>query len=479
MTSGPIPFLANQGSGSDELGGASPLALNLVKESSGAIRRRPGIRAYSGAPSTSIDEDGLIGIYITVDGTMYAVSNRAGERPIYRVTAGGFAALGGGSFPATLDGPARPTFAETESLLVIAGGKHLQKVELIPGTAGRLGGTPPESTHVVANALRLLANDAFLDKTKVRYSDIAQGTVTYAGHEIWDNLNGDGGFVSAESRPDPVVAVYENTNEVFVWGATSLQIFRPDPSTVYSPVGTEENGCSAPYSVIKADQQFAWLDQYRRIIMGGGRGQQVLSEPIQRTLNDMSAYRDCFGMRVVNGPLDVLLWSFPTDGRTFAFQRGSAWGQWTGPRRSRWPVNCLTQHPDTGAVVVGLSDGRIGELSLHAEDDLGEPIEAYAETGYINRGTERQKHCQCVRLALRRGTHGLATAPVGMLRWRDRPGPWEGEIPVDFGDSGDTETVVEYYGLGVYRRRDWSFQFDGAGQYTLISATEEFEVLET
>ena len=479
MTDAAIPFVPNQGSGSDSLGGGSPLAVNLVTETTGAIRRRPGIRAYAGVTDDVVDESGLIGIHVTLAGKVVVVGNGPGERTLYRLGASAAVPIGASGNASKLNGLSRPVFAETEPLLIIAGGKKLQKIELASFESNRLGGDPPDATHIVANAQRLLANDASVDRTKIRYSDIAQGTITYAGHEIWDNLTGDGGFISAESRPDPVVAVGETTNEVFVWGTTTLQIFVPDPSTVYSPVATEENGMSAPYSAVKADGQFAWLDQYRRFVMGGGRGNTVLSAPIQRTLNTMTHYEDCFGYRALTGPIDCLVWSFPRDGRTFSFQRGSAWAQWTGLRRSQFPVLCSAQHPITGAILVGLSDGRVGELTLDAEDDFGTPIEAYCETGFLNRGTERRKWCMSVKLALRRGTHRVSQAPVGWLRWRDRPGPWEGEIPVDFGADGDTETVFEVRGLGVYRRREWSFQFDAAGEFLLISATEEYEVLES
>jgi hypothetical protein len=477
VTTAPIPFTNQQASSTDSLGGASPLALNIVSDQA-IVRRRPGLRRHAGAPAEVVNDTGLAGVYVTLDGRLWAVAASGPERAIYKVSADGADMLGASVHLHGVRGTLRPTFAETESLLVIAGGAQLQKVELATDTSARLGGNPPLATHVVANASRLLANDATVDKTKVRYSDIAQGTVTYAGHEVWDNQNGDGGFVTAEARPDPVLAIGENTNEVFVWGSGTLQVFAPDPSVVYGNVVTEENGISAPYSALKVDQQFAWLDQARRVVMGNGRGQTILSTPIQLELNQLADVSDCHAFRFLQGPRDARCWRFPTDGRTYMFQKGAGWSQWSGPRRGRFPVNCLAVNPVTSEHVVGLDDGRIAELTFAAEDDLGEPIEAYVQTGYVDRGSTAKKVCNCVRLKLRRGTGDGADGPMGWLKWRDRPGPWTGEIPIDLGSSGDVDAVIEYRSLGVYRTREWLFQFDSPGTLQLISAVEDFEILE-
>lgn len=485
MTQQPIPFTNQQASSSDSLGGASPAAHNVISDQA-MVRRRPGLRTYSGAPAAAIDANGLEGIYITLDGRLWAVAGNGAasssglDRPIYSISAGGAIAIGGGLAPNGLSGTKRPTFAETEMLLVVAGGQYIQKVELATLVSDRLGGDPPQSTHVVANSSRLLANDFTVDKTKVRFSSVALGTTTYAGNEIWDPTAGNGGYVTAEARPDPVVAIYENTNEVFVWGTTTLQVFAPDPTLVYGSVAVEENGNGAPYSVLKIDQQFAWIDQAKRIVIGNGRGQQIISTPIQLELNQI-ALEGAHAFRFLEGPLDAMCWRFPADGRTYSFQKGAGWSQWSGIGRSSFPVTCMAVDPNTNAHVVGLEDGRIAELSMDADDDLGTPIDAYIQTGYVNRGTDNRKNCVAVRITLRRGTTSSTSAtlgPLGWLKWRDRPGPWTGEIPIDFGVSGETDPVVEFRSLGVYRRREWMFQFTSSEQLTLVSAVEEFEILE-
>lgn len=481
MTSGAIPFANLQESGYDELGGASPIAVNVMVDARGVVSKRPGIEAATGlATSSVIEATGLSGVYATNDGNIFAVGDTLAERNIYRVTAAGATALNSGGSPHGLRGNERPVFAETEMLLLLAGGREPQKVELATLLSNRLGGSPPIATHVIANNNRLLMNDIQADKTKARYSDVALGTTTYAGHESWSLAGvGTSGYFTAEARPDNVVALGENTGEVFVWGTGTTQTFGPDASLVYAPIATIELGMGAAYSSIKQDAQFHWFDHKRRFVTSDGRGYDHISKPIQKQLDAMATVNDCFGARVTGGNVDQLLWTFPTDGRSFAYQKGVGWAQWMGwdtgtGNWSRLIVNGFASVPGEATTLVCTTTGRIGKFSVDAATDFGAPIVARVVTGYLNRETENKKQCLAVRLALRRGQ----TTEQAYFGFRDRPGDEWTRIPIELGPSGDTETVVEFRSLGVYRRRQWYFEFSGDSALALVSATEEYEVLE-
>jgi hypothetical protein len=334
---------------------------------------------------------------------------------------------------------------------------------------------------VAAIAQRLVANDLTLDPGTVRYSDIAGGTVTYAGHEVWTDGVGDAGAVTAEGRPDPVLAIAENTNELFAFGSTSVQIFAPDPQDVFATVSAREYGLGASNSVVKSDTLIFWLDEKRRFVLGDGRSFEVISDAIKGALDAMGTVDDCFGYRVVLGPVDAVVWTFPSEGRTFVFQKGSGWGQWQSWKGNAWAQFLVTAHLlrfGDARNIVGLDSGRVSELSFEAETDLGHPINAHVTTGYLDHGTDGRKHCEAVLLALRRGETTSSTEPQAWLRYRDRPGPWQGSIPVRLGRSGDTEIVVRLGSFGTYRRRQWQFEFSGPESLVLLGATEEFTLLE-
>src|SRR5687768_5750704 len=120
----PIVFGNNQQSGLEPLGGASPIAINVITDKTGAVMQRPGIKLATGIISSSaIDGDGVIGLYETEGRKLYAVGDAGpGEgRSIYRIDGGGKLELSN-SIDTYLMGSTRPVFAETEMLLVIAGG---------------------------------------------------------------------------------------------------------------------------------------------------------------------------------------------------------------------------------------------------------------------------------------------------------------------------------------------------------------------
>ncbi len=450
--------------------------MNVVVDPSGAVTRRPGMMLYDVAPILPVNAGGIDGLFATDDGVLLAASVGPG-RVLYEVAGGSAVAL-----QTNLPGTERPIFAQTEMLVAMAGGREILKYVRQSHTVDLLGGNPPLASHVIAHASRLLANDTQVNKTAVRYSSTFIGDTSYAGAENW-TFAPPAGYITAEARPDNVVAVHENTNNVFVFGQGTLQVYGPDASAVYLPEATREDGCGAPYSVIKQDQAFAWLDQYQRFVVSDGRSIKVISDPIAKTLDEIDTYSDCFGYRVMTGNVDCLVWTFPSDGRTFVYQAGSGWGQWSGYRASTTaftPFTVLSHYlrQDTNTNVVGTTDGYVAELSTEALTDLGDPIKAYIETGYVSRGTDQRKHCQCVRFAFRRGTVTGGTGPQAFFSYRDQPGPWEPSIPIDLGRSGDTHPVLEFRSLGTYRRRQWRFEFTGAEELVLVSASEDFEVLE-
>jgi hypothetical protein len=475
-----IPFAPLQESGSEELAGASPVAWNVVVDDKGCVRRRPCITTYDAAPSGVVDENGIVGLFSTTSGDLYAVGNAPVFKSIYKVGGGSATELSESNIQ-RVHGDRRPTFAETEMLVVIAAGQEPHKIERATDACSRLGGSPPPASHVVANASRLLMNDIVEQKTWVYYSSTATGRITFAGFEQWSGV-GNSGVFTAAARPDPIVALGENTNEVFVMGSTTVQTYGTDPSFIYSPAYTREYGCVAPYSIIRDDNTLTWMDEKKRIVRSDGRSFSVVSEAIAKTLADLTVVSDCFGYRVRTGYVDALVFTFPTEGRTFVYQKNSGWSQWGSWDDSiaNWTPFSVTAHAQVfgeDVNVVGLSDGRIGKLTLAAQTDFDETVVASVTSGFLDRGTSNRKFCKSVRFTMRRGFTTSSDEPVLWLEWRDDLGGWGQAVPVSLGASSDFETVVTLRSLGTYRTREWRVTFSGPEDIALVNVTEEFEIL--
>lgn len=480
----PIPFLPNQQSGLEELSGGSPVAINVTMDSLGAVTRRPGLSDYQGR-TQSASSDQILGLWESNQSKLFGIRQTGPFRRVVEINSLGEVNLSTGPLGSLL-GTGRPMWAETEDRVVIVGGDQPIQVDPSGGLARQVGGNPPKATHVAANSARLLLNDTTQFPKIVWFSDISGQTT--GGYEAWSAAEGPstGTAASFQGLPnlEQATAIGEGAGLVFVWGRTRTQVFVPDPTVIYAPETANEVGISAPYSIVKVDQNFAWLDHLRRFILSDGRTVTPISDPaIQGTLNALTRVDDCFGWRFLFGNTDALVWTFPTDGRTFVYQKTAGWSQWQGwdPTAERWtqlPILSHVTRASNNEHVAGTTDGRIALFSPSNTTDFGQPILASVTTGFMDHGTARAKVCRAVRLSMRRGESGAATEPVGILSWRDNLGDWNSGIPVGFGSPDDKEVVVRLPCVGgTYRRRQWKWTFSGAGAMTLAAVTEEYEVL--
>jgi hypothetical protein len=384
--------------------------------------------------------------------------------------ASNFSTSGATSF---LAGTARPVFAETQFRLAIAGGLAPAKIDSGATQAAVLGGSPPDSDQIAALASRLFTNDLTSASTAGR---IRRSGVASAGNETWDALN----FSTAEARPDAVVAIRENSNELFVFGETTLQVFTPDPVSILAPGRAVNRGCAAAGSVIRADEHFAWLDDQDQFVVSDGRSGDVPSDPIAATIESIDTVSDCWGFRLNIDQFDLLTWKFPTDGRTLAYQRGSGWAQWSGydetiGGHTVLPVTAHYYWPTERLHLAGLDDGRVVKFDPAAYTDLVETIKAEVTTGFINRGTDAYKFTDALHLTFKRG-RSSSTEPQVFLSWRDDEGAFGSPISIGLGTTGDYVSTVTKRTLGGYRRRQWKLEFSSDAELVLASVTEDFTI---
>jgi hypothetical protein len=468
MPTAKLFFGNQQATGDSSLAGAPEIAYNVVIDRTGAVRRRPGIVAWDGFPDEAPVSERIDGVH-AFQGDLYYVTE---SRKVFQVSGGlaaDFSTAGAGSF---LAGTSRPTFAETQFRLVIAGGLAPSKVDAGATNADLLGGSPPDSSQVIALASRIFSNDLTSATTagRIRYSKPGA-----AGNEEWPVLS----FTSAEARTDSLVALRENSNELFAFGETTLQVFVPDPSLTLVPQRAVNRGCGAPGSVIRADEHFAWLDDQTEFVVGDGRAMDIVSSPISATLEEIGTVSDAWGTRIKIGQTDLLAWQFPTDGRTFAYQQGSGWAQWSAwdeaLGHTPWPVTAHYYWPSQRLHLVGTADGRIAQLSATAGTDLGDPIRAEVTTGFINHGTDAIKFTDGLRLTFRRSSTA-ASPSYALLSWRNDTGPFEEPRRIDLGSGTDYTIQRELRTLGGYRRRQWQLTWPPEADFVLAGAEEEFSL---
>jgi hypothetical protein len=474
---GKLDFASGQRSSDEQLAGAIPQSVNVLVDAMGAIHVRPGISAWGDFdPSPLWDNTTSVdGITIWNDYPVYVTSDRLVHA---QLAPGNGQDLSDATATTQLDAADRPVFATTRTRVVIAGGGALQAwAGPTSGLSGRLSGSAPNATHVVAIAQRLVVNPVGLTG-QIQWSDTGD-----AGNLTWI-----GEFMELESQPDPLPALYENTGELIGGGTETVQTIAPvpDPEEFFQSVRTWSSGFGAPYSFAANDETFGFLDSRRRIQLSNGRSYKAISDlGITESLQALPTISDCWGFRVQIAGWNLLGWHFPTAGRTFIFDvdretwsewRGYSGGQWTA-----WAAKSLAFWPEQNLHLVGLGDGTIAKLDTTAVSDMGDPVVADIYTGFTDHGVDNFKQHISTRFTFKRGlgAFGATPGPHCQLFWRDSTGAWEEPYELPLGNVDDPNPVVEVRSLGVYRTRQWRLRMSDGVPLTFVGATETFEVLET
>lgn len=462
----------------EELQGAAPKLINFLPAPDGSLRIRPLVQPWSDFPAPAPAGDPIVGLTIWKGNVVYVSQNATtGVRKLWAWQGpSNVIALSDSTSATQLEGTGRPVFTMDSDRVVVAGGGAPQKWDGT-GLSSRLGGSPPNVSHLGYAATRFIGNASDL-------SGILYWTPPGVGnHETW-NTSLD--FAEAESAPDAVVGLYTAANEAFAFGQSTTQIFVPDPETAFSTTTASLSvGCAAPYSPLNCDSTFSWLDDRRRFVDSDARQFNLLSSPtLAKSVSKLGTVADCWGARIRIDAWDLLVWTFPTEGKTLCYDRSTKkWSEWLsfdGVNWTPWVGQSYVYWPDENLHLVGLADGTIGTLSLDATVELSQGVKAVSRTGFMDGGTSNRKLSKVLRLKLRRGTTATtsSTVPVAEIAYRDDLGAFVGRQQFSLG-AGDYAPVIERWGLGQYRTRQYELTFMGSAEFVLSEAKEMLEPCET
>jgi hypothetical protein len=494
---GAISFAGTEDKGSSELGGAMPQVTNVIVDATGTMRARPGMVPWPAF--TQVSSSAVIGMCSFQDWLVYVTADRL----VHAISSGGTTLeLSDPGDPTTwLDGGGRPSFVQGLRMLVIAGGGQMQKW-LGTGLSARLlntgapilggdpnpGGPPPAATHICGVAQRLVAKVAN-----------TSGQFWWSGpldmYEDWDmnsSSGGDAGFIQASGKPDPLVAMFDNTNEIFAFGPLTLQVFDPsstqistDPVTDvavvqdFMPNRALDIGVLAPDSIISVDNTFALVDRYRRVLLTDARSFKEIGKSVARVLRQIDGIETALGFKIRFGRYDFLAWMFPSVGYGLIFDTASGnWSEWrawgpSGPLNVS--ITSFYDWAESDLAVVGLSNGQIALFTDDATTDLGNPINIKLVSGFTSHGVAARKHCHTLLLTFRRTFIPTASSGHVRLSYRNYEGAWTLVRDIQLG--ADPYAVITLRSLGVYRTRQWMLEYTGSDQLEFVGAQEEYETL--
>jgi hypothetical protein len=475
-----IPFYASEDRSSDPITGSMPLSVNVIADQSNALPVRPGTSAWSQWPSTATSGSPVIGMTAWRNFLVWVQA----DRKIRAMPIGGqVMELSNDEEDTLLDGSLRPSFVPGRNMLVIAGGGAMQKwagtgiSERLTNTGA--GGDPPDTNQVVAVAQRLIAA-----------VNGQSGQLWWSGpleeYENWDMSTGGSSYIQAAAKPDPIIALTDNTNEVFAWGQYTLQVFAPANLAVdandannlldFAPSRTANIGITARDSICPVDDTFIALDRIRRIVITDGRTYSDISTQVAKLLRDFEVVDDCWSFRMRYSKWDCVVFIFPTAGRGLIFNaKSSRWSEWiysvNGDIPNPIPITSAFHWSEQNVFLVGMEDGSIATLDDEATTDLGAPIMVELVSGFQTHGTTQQKACKTIMLAYR----AEAVGGAARLWRRDGLGAWTLTKQIDI--TSTIPTNKQLRSIGVYRQRQWKMRYFASDKFRLISVFEEFEPL--
>lgn len=461
----PVDLSAGQVSTADEMSSATSRVMNWQTDVAGINRVRPGLVSYT---TTGLGSAPLVGLHRF---KTYVVGVDS-DRSIYALPDGSptvWTALSDGTAATMLDGALRPVFAEDASDLFIVGGGDIQKWTG-SGLTARLG-AGPQATHIANIGQRLVAND-MTSPSRFLFSDSGDGS-----DGTWQALS----FATAEARPDPLVAVYENTAELTLFGQTTTEIWgiSSDATNPFQRINALNIGCSAPYSPVRFDNAFVWLDDRRRLVLSDGRSYEVISEAVERDLRNLSTVEDCFGYREDTDRFGCLVFIFPTSERTFTYDyRSKKWGErslyGSDYIQAAWPVSSYAYWDAENLHLVGASSSGLYRLDTDTRQDIGDTLVAERITGWQDFGTANRKRSAGLRLTMRRGTTPLAQPDGEVEIAVANDGKGFGDFKtVTMGQPADLVSNVPLFFGGVFRKRRYWVRYSSTDDMSLVSLHDD------
>jgi len=275
-------------------------------------------------------------------------------------------------------------------------------------------------------------------------------------------------FASAESSPDGLVSVLVDHREIWLFGTKTVE---PWSNTGASPFPLErvpgallERGCAAARSPAKMDNSVFWLGDDRIVYRAEGyQPARISTHAIEEAIRtgDVS---DAYGMTYFQGGHHFYVLTFPSLGRTFAFDPAASasagipiWHErqsGTSLTPAAWNVQCVFEA--FGKTLVGLQAGKVAELDLDTYTDLGEPIRSViVGTPFFAEGSRAIMVDYEVECEIGVGsTDGQGQDPQLMLRFSDDGGStWSNESRAGLGRMGVRIIRALWNRLGSFRQR--------------------------
>lgn len=302
----------------------------------------------------------------------------------------------------------------------------------------------------------------------------------------------DGGFFSAETEMDNVIAVTSMWRQLVVFGSGSIEFWANDGSTPFSRSGAvvASHGILSPNAFTKAGDSIYFLDHRRRMIRLDNGSVTDITGGLATALSRLTTTADVVASYVQSDDLEFVVFNFRTDKISLVYNiqtdTWQEWGVWSQALASFTSNLCHSYiHAPNWNKWVGLTrDGRIMEVSKSIAEDDGTPIRSVVRTGFTDAGTMLRKFVVRDVLMVRRGrgtydegNPANTNYPTTLsLRYRDDSDMQWKERRLDLGKPGEHYQKVVCNRMGSYVQRQYELEYSDRVPVTIRDFYTDTEV---
>ncbi len=317
---------------------------------------------------------------------------------------------------------------------------------------------------------------------------------------IVDALN----FASSTTKPDNLIAAFALQQYVFLFGETGTEVWYNSGTTTISgeettfpfsrvPQNYLEQGCAAPFSIVRADNTIFWLTRNERgngyIVKLEGTIPKIVSTlPINNMIDSFITLSDCIAYSYQDLGHEFVVFTFPTEDKTIVYDASN--GLWhtrstlrvaspgTGNIQGRHIGNCYAFL--NGIHYVGAwNSGKIYQMSTTLFDDAGSTITRERTSQHISIDNKLISIYK-LEIDMTRGkglVAGQGSNPdIILYVSKDGGQTFTSKGSKSFGAIGTYNTRIKWNILGA--SRDWVFKIVETDpvDHVLISAIADYEV---
>tara|TARA_R110000803_G_scaffold210685_4_gene283237 strand:- start:6859 stop:8256 length:1398 start_codon:yes stop_codon:yes gene_type:complete len=293
--------------------------------------------------------------------------------------------------------------------------------------------------------------------------------------------------IIAESKPDDMEAVYAYKQQMYAFGADSVQPMynsgTGNPPYAFILNATQEVGLGAIHS-IDSNNQFAYfLGSDLSIYQLAGLSTRAIGNPaIGQAIENYSDVSDAFGVCFTLDNTEFYMISFPTGGQTWLFNETA--GAWTNLAYGTDGDQHLISSYEFiygKHLVADRRNGNIYELDFETYTDNGDVIQHRRDTVSINGNTFGKPGSDIfmnyLRLEIESGTSLVTSEASIIMQYSDDNGrSWSSERWMPLGDQGEYRHELVWWGMGTFKNRMFRFTMSDPIKWVLIKLSADVEL---